>query len=341
MSVTLTFILAAVEEPFNIPQTVTIEPSSPATIYFTINGTTPTQSSSVYINPIALPVGPETVTLSAFGIDNTQVAGPILTQVFVTPVQPAADQTRIDRARLVGQEGFVLQRDGTNPEYVTGYDANGNAATYMNFEPDLIYMDTIHSDRGGEGSEGGYDGVAEGTKIYVGTPDAYEGTDFKVYDAWEGPDHQIHHEVSYEESERYNAFVPFSTTEEAAFFDPQAAFILIDTRKSNELNPILRGFMCLDNIYTEFGGKRLVSTASVADDASYVSGGFVMRHYNRSNNTMCSYYYDHNNCHWIKNIQALPPGAPAMPQNGIGIANNAKFPLVFQWIYKGRQSGLV
>jgi len=315
--VTLTFILSQAPDAFGTPQVVTIEANMPSTIYYTLDGTVPTQNSTIYVNPISLPIGAESTTLSAFGVDGAGNVGPILTQIFITPVQPQADQSRIDRTRLVGQEGFAIQRDGTNPEYVAGYGADGTAATYMNFEPDLIDMDKVHSEHGGEGFEGAWDGVALGTAVEIGKPDAYE------------------------ESERYNAFVPFSTTEVGEFFDPQAAFILIDTRKPNDLNPVLRGYMSLDNIYTEFGGKRLVGTASVADDASYISGGYVKRFYNSDTNTMCTYFYDHNNCHWIKSVQPLPSGAPVMPRNGIGIANNAKIPLVFPWIYRGRPSLLV
>lgn len=297
--VTLTFIASEEEITSGVPKYITIESNIPSTIYYTLDGTTPTINSLIYIDTLLFD-NVDSITLKAFGVDNLSQSGPILSETF------SADQTRIDRTRNVGQEGFVIERDGTEPQYIAGYSADGYV--YMNFEPEIVNMDKVHSEKG-------LSGLYPGTQVPVAFPDRTS-----------------------DESEKYDLFVPFSTTEVAEFFNPYARFILIDTRKQNELNPILRPFGSLENVYKEFGGKRILN---VADDACYVSGGFVRRFYNQATNTMVSFYYDHNEARWIKSIQTLPAGAPAMP-NSVGIQSNAGQPLVYQWIYRGKgQGGLV
>jgi len=299
--VTLTFTSSDEQITSGIPRYLTIESNIPSTIYYTTDGTTPTTNSTIYVDTITLSDNQASVIVSAFGVDNLSDSGPILTQTF------AANQTKIDRTRMVGQEGLNLYTDDTNPEYTVGYDANGNPATFINFEPELIDMDTIHSEKG-------FGGEAEGTYVKISTP-----------------------EPSATQSRKYDTFVPFSTTKVAEFFDPYARVIFIDNRETNDMNPVLRPWGSLENVYNEFGGKRV---REVSDDASYISGGWVRRFYNAANNTMVSYYFDHNEARWIRNIQQLPVGAPAMPRS-VGVAADAKRPLIFAWIYRGRQSGIV
>ena len=300
--VTLTFVASEKQITSGIPQDLTIESNIASTIYYTIDGTEPTIDSLVYTSPIALPTNEDSVTVCAFGVDGLNVSGPILTQTF------SADWSRVRGPILTGQEGVVLQRDGTNPEYVIGYDADGVAGTYINFEPEIINMEEIHSEKG-------FDGIAEGTHVNIGAPDPFS-----------------------EESTRYDdTFVEISTPLIAEFFDPEAKCIIIDTREDNEIVPILRPNGSLDNIYNEFQGARVRNSG----EDIYVSGGFSARFYNHATQTMTSYYFDHNDSRWIKNTQQLPNGAPAMPQNGVGIANNAKIPLVFPWILYGRPSKIV
>jgi hypothetical protein len=97
---------------------------------------------------------------------------------------------------------------------------------------------------------------------------------------------------------------------------------------------LLRPHGSLHNIYREFGGKRL---REAADDAAYISGGFVKRFYDAKNNIMVSYYFDHNEGRYVKNIQELPSNI--QNPDGIGVKTKGP-PLVFKWIYRGRQSSI-
>jgi len=295
--VTLTFTGSEDQIVSGVPRYMTIESNVPATIYFTIDGSTPTTSSPIYTTTFEMPDGVNSVTLSAFGVDGDGVSGPILTQIF------AADTTRATVSRHTGLEGFVLDRADMGNDTVYGWDADGEPARFI--DVDLDTLDVIRK-------ETGYLGIAEGTEIEVSVPDP--STTGSLID---------------------DGFIPFSTPQHAQFFNRRARMVLIDNREDNDIRLTLRPYGSLHDIYREFGGKRI---REAADDAAYVSGGFVRRFYDAKNNVMVSYYFDHNEHRYIKNIQELPENIRTT--NNLGIQPNAGPPIVFKWMYRGKQSSI-
>jgi len=215
----------------------------------------------------------------------------------------APDVTRVSVSRHVDGEGFVISRADTGDDIPDWYDADGAPARFI--DVDLETLDVLRRDRG-------WEGIAPGTQIEVGVPEP--GSTASLVD---------------------DGFTLYSTPEVGELFNPNARMILIDTRRDNDLNPTLRPFGSLHNPYSEFGGKRI---REPADDATYVSGGFVRRFYDTKNNIMVSYYFDHNEGRYIRNIQELPEDIKNT--NNIGVQANAGPPLVFEWIYRGRQSSI-
>lgn len=291
---TLTFTSSDDEITSGVPRSVSITSNVPATIYFTIDGSTPSLSSPIYIDTIELPTGYTSVTLSAFGVNSDDEAGPILTQIY------AADTTGITVSRHTNLEGIVIDREDEGPDYVYGYDADGEPNTFYDLEE--LELELVHKAQG-------YLGLEEGTQVEVNFP-LPQDTAYPFDDA----------------------FVPFSTPEIGELFNPYARTIVIDNRLDNDLNVIPRPYGSLHNIQREFGGKRLRGTS----DAAYVSGGFVRRFYDAKNNVMVSYYFDHNEGRYVKNIQELPSNIPQTLGGG-----NLAVPLVFRWIAPGTQTGLI
>ena len=214
----------------------------------------------------------------------------------------APDTTRVTVSRNVGMEGFVLSRYGTGDDTPDGFDADGEVARFM--DVDMETLDIIRK-------EFGFDGIEEGTLVKVGYPDP--DTTASLID---------------------NDFVPFSTPEVGELFNPDARTIVIDNRIDNDVQLTLRPYGSLSDPYKEFGGKRIRESA---DDSTYVSGGFVRRFYDAKNNVMVSYYFDHNENRYVKNIQELPDDIQTTDNIGI---RGAGMPLVFEWIYRGRQSSI-
>jgi len=200
--VTLTFTSSEEEIVSGIPRYITIESNIPSTIYFTLDGTVPTENSPIYIDTFEMPDGENSVTLSAFGIDFDGYYGSILTQVF------APDTTRIDVTRNVGLEGLVVDRFVDLENIEDGFDADSNPVRFI--DKPLIDLDVIHSSRGRLG-------IAEGAQIEVSVPDPT--TTPNPFD---------------------DNFVAFSTNENAQFFNPYAKTIVIDNRLNNDIRIINR-----------------------------------------------------------------------------------------------------
>ena len=308
----LTFISSVEEITFGVPSLVTIESNIPATIYFTVDGTTPTTNSEIYVDPVQMPTYLNPIVLQAFGVDSNNVAGPILTQSFTNiSVVPAGGKKPITN-------GDIIDRAWIGPYYLDGYSAGPevgdlapvNQPEFISVDPDMIIDQEVTGPKG-------FDGIEPGTKIEVGIPALTN-----IYEGREGADLNTD-------------FIPLCTTEKAAQFNPYAWYIVNDTRKNNEIQAIMRPNGSWDDIYQEEGGQRL---RNVGDDSCYVSGGYVKSFYSYKTNTMCSYYFDHNLAKWIKNIQPLPKGIK-LPHS-IG-TNGRGQPLVIPWIPRGRQSGLV
>lgn len=295
--VTLTFTGSEEEIVAGVPKTMTIESNIPATIYFTIDGSIPTLDSPIYVDTFEFPTGVNSVTLSAFGVDSIGTAGPTLTQVFA----PDVTDIKVALHRHTDLEGIVIDRVGEGLDIEDGFDADGDPVRFLDIEE--IDLELVNSARG-------YLGIEEGTQVTVNIPDPETTSRFSD-----------------------DNFQSFSTPEVGELFNPYARTILIDNRKDNDINIIPRPYGSLHNIYREFGGKRLLHPA---DDAAYVSGGFVRRFYDAKNGVMVSYYFDHNEGRYVKNIQDLPSNIPSTL--GVGPTGG---PLIFKWMSRGQISGLI
>ncbi len=210
----------------------------------------------------------------------------------------SADQTQIDVTRNIGLEGIVVDRFLDLTNFVVGFDADGNESSFSDIEN--INLREIHSSQGRLG-------IAEGTQVEVSTPDP--DTTQYPYD---------------------DIFQPSSNVSDD-LFNPRAKTIINDNRESSLLTIINRPFGSIRSLHRSgWGAQELRGT-----DSTYVSGGFIRRFYSPNNNTMVSYYFDHNEGRYVKGIQDLPKNIPTT----VGFRNGA-LPLVFQWLSHGRQSGI-
>lgn len=287
--IVLTFTGSEQEIVSGIPKTLSIESNIPCTIYYTIDGTEPTEDSLVYVDEIQMPDLQNSVTVSAYGVDSEGNIGPTLTQIFSTDSLDLI-------VRRNRQEGFVLDRADQGEDYVDGFDADGQAARFI--DVDIETLDVMRFDD---------NYLGEGTKIDVSIPDP-----------------------STTSTRKDDNFQIFSTPEIGEFFNPEAKYIMIDNRINNDLNITLRPHGSLSNIYNEAGGKRVYGSA---EDACYISGGFLKRFYDKKNNIMVSYYYDNNEGKYVRNIQTTPSTISVI--NG---SNMNRIPLVIKWINGGKQS---
>lgn len=201
--VALTFTSSDEEITSGIPRYVDISSNVPSTIYYTIDGSTPTEESLIYVETLQLSDGQTSITLSAFGVDYDGYLSPILTQTF------AADQTDITISRNIGSEGLVVDRYDDLTDYVVGYDYMGEAVAYSDIE--RIDLSEIHSSSGRLG-------LAEGTLIEISKPNP-EDTANPFDDEFQA-----------------------NSSPSDLFFNPYAKTITVDKREDNTVTILSRPF---------------------------------------------------------------------------------------------------
>ena len=292
-TLTLYFTPSTTEIEPGVPSSVAIDSNEPCVVYYTVDGSIPSTSSAIYIDPIGIS-DVLAVTINAFGVNADGYSSDLFTVIYATP-----NSLAIDRNRHSAEEGLVI--DGYNAVQIPdGYAADGETtARFIDIDPETLDMMTEHTKHG-------FDGMGEGTAVDVGIPDPKDTAQY--FD---------------------NSFVEYSTPLVAEYFDPQAKVIVIDNRLHNELDITLRPYGSFERLESEFGGFKIRNV-----DAAMITGGFVRRFMNADKNVMVSYYYDNNVNQYVKSIQKLPPS------NGVnlGVKYGAGQPLVFAWIYRGKQS---
>lgn len=231
--VTLTFTSSDLEITSGIPETITITSNVPSTIHFTLDGTTPTISSEIYITTLSMPDGLTSVSLNAFGIDSDGYVGPILTQVF------SADQSEIDITRNIGLEGIRVDDFLDQTNIVTFYDADGDAVSYTDIAD--IHLREIHSSQGRLG-------IAAGTQVEVGVPDPSTT--------------QFPHDDNFQPSSKVSSDL----------FNPRAKTIINDKRESSLLKVINRPYGSLRSLdrNTMWGAQELRGTDSTYISGGFV-----------------------------------------------------------------------
>jgi hypothetical protein len=315
-------VVAGLRQPTDegIPQFVTLTTNIPSTIFYTLDGSEPTTSSSVYALPITMPTDLPSVVLKVFATNGLDIS-PVICQTY----GPDLIGARLPHAAVVGQgdQGKDLGPFGSgqgtpahNGKYInpshsgittqpagvpirgTGFDAFGkpNAGTRLPLEK----YDLIKSTTNQEGETG--PGI---------------GTLPVVIDKIPSP-----------------AYGPESTVKaNNALFNPRALVIFQDATTDNPANSLApminREFFSLENPEIVRDGSLL---SNVAPNGPTTMGSFVRAGYNSSDNTVTYYFYDNSVNRWIISKQPYVNRDPNAGElysmvfgRGTGIGK------VFQW----------
>src|SRR5574338_1099468 len=81
--ISITVTVSEEEVVAGIPRTVVLETNIPASIFYTLDGSTPTLFSTIYTGPIFLPTALLSVTLKIFATNGSD-SSPIVTETYVT-----------------------------------------------------------------------------------------------------------------------------------------------------------------------------------------------------------------------------------------------------------------
>lgn len=262
-----------------IPQFVALDTNIPSTVFFTLDGSVPTASSSVYLSPIEMPTY-GSIRLRALAISGADLGN--LDVTYFTQTSALHRHLRIDGYGI----GIAVDAYGVEPVLTDGWGADDTGYVIV---PDRK-SDYELKDLEIQYSRAGFDGEGYGTLIKLGPqpPDVIERSE------------EIDGEFS-------------SPNNQNVYFNPKATTIVIDGTDGygdqvvRIINRPLDG--TLDPI-------KYLQGKTMYEPQPYISGGHIRTFYNYTTGRLCAYYFDACECRWIKSIQSFDPNA--VPR-GIGL----------------------
>lgn len=303
-----------------IPKTVSISANVPATIFYTLDGSSPTLFSNMYTGPIFLPVDKLTLILNIFATNGVD-GSPIVTETYLTNMlgntrlpHSATDQSsefnipglypfgtppiQPNAAFLSPALAGVTVDDPEKPSSNTGFDGYGNQTGFTDQPYNIENYQIVYSTTDALGQTGhGIGNLPASVKIQLEEP------------------------------------IPETTQQFSNMFDPRAFVIFqdFDTENPNDPPQINRQFFTLEDPNKARDGNNYFTSGL---DAPPVNGSFLRSHYNPRDNTISYYYLDTWTNRWIISKQQFKPTG-TFDGNLAGVAMGGRQPgsrYIYEWI---------
>jgi hypothetical protein len=140
-------ILLSIEESQNqiiggFPEFVILTSNVPSTIFYTLDGTEPTEDSEIFVDKLVIPTTGITITLKAVAISG-MISSSTLEETYFT------DHSELGKVRHTGKEGINILPPGVSPVDHLSLDADGDWAqsTTIPFQ-DLDVVASTTNDKG-------------------------------------------------------------------------------------------------------------------------------------------------------------------------------------------------
>ncbi len=304
------------------PKSVVITANIASTIFYTLDGTTPTTDSDIYVDTLRLPTDDVTLVLKIYATNGTD-SSPVITTTYQT--NTLGQGARTTHSGTTAQ-AHPLPGNNPMPYGSPPYDING---TYLG---------------AGEAGENVYDGVDGYSNGFDadGEPNAFTDAEFQGIASEDLP-------VILSESNRIGerghgigtlparATIQYPVppqTESSNMdkvFDPKAMVIFQDYTSPLTLNDpvdINRMSFSLEDVEKTRQGNQFFN---VGPDTPAPTGTFLRQHFNPKENTMTYYYFDSSSNRWIISKTAYTPAASAGNYSRIVFGKGQGAGFVFAW----------
>lgn len=310
-----------------IPKTIILTTNIPSSIFYTLDGTTPTVFSNIYTGPIMLPFDVLSVTLSTFATNGVD-SSPIISELY-TPL--VLNNTRLPHSAVDGQP-----HDAVPDLYPFGSMVDPNKNLYLNpgnagetvDAPDILGSNTGYDADGYGNAFTDKNFTSENYEIVYTTTDAIGIPTVGTLPA----------KVIIETPPA----PPEETDQFSNLFDPRALVVFQDFSKEDPEGPIHinKQFFSLENPEKARDG---VSFYNSGLDSPPVNGSFLRSHYNPRDQTITYYYLDTWTNRWIISKTPYKPNGSfdgnlsGMPMaNGRSNSTGGRF--VYEWLTYTRRT---
>lgn len=297
--ISLTITASADQVVSGIPKSITITSNIASTIFYTIDGSTPTLASSIYTGPISLQTLPSVGTsliLQVFATNGTD-SSPVIEQIYEPSIlnnnmrTPRADTNQQPNSIVGGNSKFPFGSDynqsnvlytgspgstGTTvdnpllPQVSNGFDGANNPNNFSNSNLDTTNYNIVYTttDSTGEMSKGAGN-MPGNVKI------------------------------------NYPAAQPEETSTSDRYFNPRSFVVFQNYSTSPTDVPIINKLSYTNiDVQTNRDGAFL---RNVGLDVQSSSGSFLKNYYNPITKEMTYYYFDRTNLSWIISKQPHDP----------------------------------
>ena len=269
-----------------IPNTITLSASLPSTIFYTLDGSIPTTSSSVYLSPIKMPTNMAGVTLKIYAT-NGQDSSAIISKVYHSNIAGA----RVPHASVANLD------NSKGNQFPFGSSSPGSSFNYTSTALSGLTVDAPQLTQLPSGNFDGAGNVASFTNV---TTDNYQ----QIYSTTDS-EGQIKRGVgNLPGTVTLTKAVadPEESSRSSRVFNPRAMVIFQDQSKDNPNDPpmINREFFALENPEKTKDGVLLFNHGL---DAPTVTGSFLRSHVNPKDQTITYYFWDSSVNRWVISIQ--------------------------------------
>jgi hypothetical protein len=146
--ISLTIIEGDQEFFDGFPESVSFETDVPSTVYYTLDGSDPTEDSLIAIGKVFLPTLSGTLQIRAIAISGDD-SSDIVTDQYEN------SSTDLDGRRILGDEGIVIMRYADDPVDSLGYTSDGEEAQETAIAVGDLEIKSSNTNSGGEAFSGG------------------------------------------------------------------------------------------------------------------------------------------------------------------------------------------
>lgn len=325
MSIISIIITESTEEIISgIPRFIELETNIPATIFYTLDGSTPTIASTIYVDPIELSTNESIIILSIYATDGTNNS-PIITNTYQLNI--IGPDLRTPHSGTNAQANSTPQNNlypfGTPPVQPNQIYLGQANSGFTTDNPNLTEYSTGYN---GDGYETGFT-----NEQLIGVPTKTQPIQYSENNA-EGEQGKGIGTFPTKQISTIKA-PPEQSVMGTQLFNPKALVIYQDLTKPQDpdLPAIInRANFTLEDVNHTRQGNQYFNTGL---DAPPTSGSFLRSHFNPKDNTTTYYYFDNSNSRWIISKIPAPTSAITNYSNAMVFRRaEGSSGFVFQWV---------